>query len=1120
MTVVPLLLLLCAIGVMPIVYNGGTAYWLPLELSFLTAAVVVWLFAGWWCGREANHAHFHPILWLLLFLVLFGVLIHRLPWPWLVDHLSPAASEIWKSFNALGLKTVTPTLSIAPDLTLGRVFLIFIAAMLFFLVSSHCRTKLTLKLALLAVIVAALGNAILSFVEFFTTGSTGADGWLVFVGAFLNRNHFGFMMVMGILSCMGLMAAIAAEDDRKKRRKGIENNTSLMIPVALIGFLLVAALILSLSRGAFMGATVGMLFFGGVWLMKSHDAHGRNRQVMMVLLSMTALTLVLAMPFAMTALTERYEAILGSDLSLNDRWLVWKGTVRVIKDYWLTGCGLGAFPKVIEGYDCGVRGGQLVVHAHNDYLEFMAEMGVPITVLIYLLMAFFWLFSLRRCLHDHDGAFRWLGIGALSAILGCAVHELFDYNLQAYSNTMLYAVLLAVIAVSASHNRRPENWSFMTSTERTQNREARWHWRLVMIPLGGVILGCTTPWLMKMISTGFAANRLIEEYSTENGERIGKFEHSRRIALANRSKKVTGLRQRVLRQAAVAYADYAFQEEIPEEDKGRFIEQACLNIIDALAYAPLDGQTALIAARIFKAANTMNIRHDSVEMVLGLYAWARRCHPFIPLTVHEATFAAYDAFQQEEDKEKRSHYRRLALQGMVLLLANFEEGQPEVYDALSDLLEGAPHILEYTPDTMRHRLPLLDYLVDSQFMQEALELCESLLKKSALSYDDYASSEDNPLTSEEMRLARLRLLDRHYAILDRLGMQDKLADAWDEMEKQLFLCDTYELVTVEERMNEIDRRKTEDKKARSIHVTTPDGLLWQAEKALEKHDIDETISKTIQLAYFVERKLDKSLLYKGLELIKDWRNALHPKSFYRARFLESAFHILLAEQGITENYDAHVVELEKLESEQGSSSENSWLQMHLVPYYLGRSQELDGEPSLAIESYRRCLDLCPDNLWAMQRLDKLSETGKPSLLTEHEQKLMRIVNSRPRPIAYMAQAVQWLGVRVNPREITKMHQVPLVEYLFLCKGDITQQYSWRMVYSDSKKNHFADQISFGGASELTWKAGQLVYVYQEITPFINFMSSEKLPGNGPVYLQPAFETVPRMRVCPFSIRIE
>ena len=175
MTVVPLMLVLCAVGGMPILYDGGTAYWLPAELAFLAGGVAVWMLAGWWCGREANRPHFHPLFWLFGLLVLFGLFFQRIPSDGLVKLLSPTASEVWRSFNALGLGQVKATLSVSPDATYGRVRLLFIACLLFFMVSSICRTKLTLKLVVLAVILAALGNAVVSFVDFFSSGKSGAD---------------------------------------------------------------------------------------------------------------------------------------------------------------------------------------------------------------------------------------------------------------------------------------------------------------------------------------------------------------------------------------------------------------------------------------------------------------------------------------------------------------------------------------------------------------------------------------------------------------------------------------------------------------------------------------------------------------------------------------------------------------------------------------------------------------------------------------------------------------------------------------------------------------------------------------------------------------------------------
>ncbi len=1123
MTVVPLMLVLCAVGVMPILYDGGTAYWLPAELAFLALGIVIWMLAGWWCGREANRPHFHPLFWLFGLLVLFCLFFQRIPSEGLVKLLSPTASEVWRSFNALGLEQAKSTLSVSPDATYGEVRLLFIAALLFFMVSSICRTKLTLKLVVIAIILAALGNAVISFVDFFSSGKSGADSWGVFTGTFINRNHFGFMMMMGILSVMGLMAGVAADDDRKKRAFGEAIGPNILVPVATVGFILVAALILSLSRGAFLGTVVGILFFCGIWLVQTRKERGRNKQMIMVLFAMIFLTLILSMPYAMTALSERFDKLLEGDLTMNDRWLVWKATCRVIRDYWLTGCGLGSFSDVIESYDCHIYSGLLVGHAHNDYLEFMAEVGVPAALLVFGALVWFWIFSLRRCLQAHNSVYRWLGIGALAAMLGCAIHEAADYNLQAYSNTMLYATLLAIIAVCASHNRRPESWSFLTSSEREQSREERWKWRLVLLPVSLALLAFSVPWCSKSFFVGMAANSLFEDFESGNSSKAGKFEYSRRIKYINKSLGMKGLTYRIARYSAVTYADCARLDSIKASTREKYIKRACTDISTAMRLAPLDGTTALIAARLFKLANLMRIRKDSREMVLGLYAWAHRCHPYIPQTVREAALAAYDAYLDETDEAKAEQFRDNALKGMTAILANSNGNQKPIYEALSTMLGGVDSLADYAPDTMRSRVPLLDYLISSRHYKDALSLCDSLLAKSRLPYKEYAKLEDIPLTPEELMDCTLALLDKRCAICELLGLDNELEGAWDAMEKQLFICDTAYITSRDDKETSNKRKANEkpDKKERTIHVMTPEGIVWQSQKALEGHDVDETITKLMQLSYFVDKKVDKAVLYKGLELISNWRSSLRPKSFYRARFLQAALRIMLVEQGEKLEYMEYVIDLEKLEEEQNAAAENNWIQMHLVPYYLGRSQELEGEPDLAIEAYRRCLDVCPGNLWAMKCLERLSAGRKNSLLTVDERALMKIVNSRPRPIAYMAQAVQWLGVNVTPGVVSKMHENPTVEYLFLCIGDVTQRHSWKMQFTDAKGNSFGDKVSFKEAAELTWKAGQLISVRQQIKPFVAVMNNKgSVMGNGVVRVGAVENTIPLQSVKAFTISIQ
>ena len=63
------------------------------------------------------------------------------------------------------------------------------------------------------------------------------------------------------------------------------------------------------------------------------------------------------------------------DSSTSYRVYIWLGTLRLLKDYWLTGIGLGqdAFNKVYPYYSYNAI---IAPHSHNLYLQIMTETGV------------------------------------------------------------------------------------------------------------------------------------------------------------------------------------------------------------------------------------------------------------------------------------------------------------------------------------------------------------------------------------------------------------------------------------------------------------------------------------------------------------------------------------------------------------------------------------------------------------------------------------------------------------------------------------------------------------------------------------------------------------------------
>ncbi len=75
------------------------------------------------------------------------------------------------------------------------------------------------------------------------------------------------------------------------------------------------------------------------------------------------------------------------DTSTEMRMAFWESTVAMIQDHPLLGIGWGAYWMVYPEYDFYLQGAPIkIVHAHNLYLNYMAEIGIPGA------MAFFWFF--------------------------------------------------------------------------------------------------------------------------------------------------------------------------------------------------------------------------------------------------------------------------------------------------------------------------------------------------------------------------------------------------------------------------------------------------------------------------------------------------------------------------------------------------------------------------------------------------------------------------------------------------------------------------------------------------------------------------------------------------------
>jgi len=134
--------------------------------------------------------------------------------------------------------------------------------------------------------------------------------------------------------------------------------------------------------------------------------------------------------------------------STNERPAIWADTLRVVKDFWLTGTGLNTYGVSTLYYQTAVPG-QHLREAHSDYLQLAAEggllLGIPIVLTI-----FAFALEVRRRFRQDTGSVWWIRMGAVIGLVAIALQSIGEFSLQMPSN----AAMFAVVAGLAIHDGR------------------------------------------------------------------------------------------------------------------------------------------------------------------------------------------------------------------------------------------------------------------------------------------------------------------------------------------------------------------------------------------------------------------------------------------------------------------------------------------------------------------------------------------------------------------------------------------------------------------------------------------------------------------------------------------
>jgi O-antigen ligase len=248
-------------------------------------------------------------------------------------------------------------------------------------------------------------------------------------GPFVNRDDFaGFVELTAPLGLALLLF-------RAWRR---EHLTLLL----LLTIVPIAAVILSTSRGGIIGVAlefVLLLFF-------SHVRRISRKQ----LLGATALAMVAGAFIFWLGVSDaigRFEQLTPAEISPGSRVSMYRDTWQIFVHHPWLGTGLGTLRVVYPRYASYYYHGLMVDHAHNDYLELLADMGVVGGLCGLSFIALLFWRGLTGVRSPDGNARLPVRAGSITACAGLLLHSLVDFNLHIPSNALLF-LLLASVATS------------------------------------------------------------------------------------------------------------------------------------------------------------------------------------------------------------------------------------------------------------------------------------------------------------------------------------------------------------------------------------------------------------------------------------------------------------------------------------------------------------------------------------------------------------------------------------------------------------------------------------------------------------------------------------------------
>ena len=266
-------------------------------------------------------------------------------------------------------------------------------------------------------------------------------------GSFVYQNHFANYLALALSMAMGLLLSQLSSqrrhrDWRQLSREVLSSILSAKFMLRLAMVLMVVGLVMSRSRmgnAAFFTALI-MMALAALWFYKRPPALLKPLVISILLLDMV----LIGSMFGLEKLQQRYQ---DTSFASEARDNVVVDSIPLLQQHFWTGSGGGSFYTVFPAVQPAPYSG-FYDHAHNDYLQFAIELGLPLTAVLLLWLLYLGWTAFQVMRRHEDKLLRGLCFGSLMALCHMALHSTVDFSLQAPANALLFLTILAIVVVA------------------------------------------------------------------------------------------------------------------------------------------------------------------------------------------------------------------------------------------------------------------------------------------------------------------------------------------------------------------------------------------------------------------------------------------------------------------------------------------------------------------------------------------------------------------------------------------------------------------------------------------------------------------------------------------------